>query len=38
MYSNVHEAREVAKEKGFKLVEYNKISPAETVPECKKKV
>ena len=35
-YGNVRDAREVAKEKGFELIEYNKISTAESLDECEK--
>jgi ABC-type uncharacterized transport system substrate-binding protein len=35
-YTNVKEAREVAKKRGFTLVEYNKLSSAESLEECEK--
>ncbi len=36
IYSNVAEARKVARERGFKLVEYNRLSSAEGSEECRK--
>ncbi|SDN25458.1 ABC-type uncharacterized transport system, substrate-binding protein [Desulfonauticus submarinus] len=36
VYANLKDAREVAKEKGFKLIEYNKLSTAEELCECDK--
>ncbi len=33
-YSNVDDAYEVAQERGFKIIEYKKISSAETLDEC----
>ncbi len=35
-YTNIKQAREVAEEKGFKVIEYNKLSSAEGLCECHK--